>query len=249
MNEFLLSTPGFSGSPQLLLHLVREAELRIEDLSISELIGQFLGYIRYLEKISLDEAGDFIVIASLLMRLKVSQLIPSLPEEDGLTAGPNDFLKNLEEYKKFKEVAAALKTKEEERRLLFDRGYIPEEGDNGDEELVEASLFDLLEALRAILPSLSTPETMEVRADEITIEEKMELILKRLKEEGRIGFASLLDVGLGKRHVVVTFVALLELIRLGVVRAKQRKAFSEITIVLGLGPAAVADAGQGMVDD
>ncbi|MDI6809530.1 MAG: segregation/condensation protein A [Candidatus Eisenbacteria bacterium] len=249
MNGFLLSTPGFSGTPELLLHLVKEAELKIEDLSISKLIGQFLGYIRYLEKISLDEAGEFIVIASLLMRLKVSQLIPSLSEEEGLEAGPDELMRNLQEYRKFKEVAAALKTKEEERRLLFDRGYIPEEGENGDEELIEASLFDLLEALRAILPGLSTPEPMEVRAEEITIEEKMELILRRLREEGRIGFASLLDVDLGKRHVVVTFVALLELIRLGVVRAKQRKAFSEITIVLGMGQAAAADVSRGIVDD
>jgi len=224
----------FEGPLDLLLHLIKRDEIDIYDIPISHITQQYLAYLELMRSLDLEVAGEFLVMAATLMRIKARMLLP-LPavgaeeEEDGDPR--EELVQRLVEYRQFKEAAGTLKDREGERRLLFERGMVPSEEDAGPLPLAPASLFDLLDALHRVMARVPEAAVYEVQAEEWSVEDKLSLIATEVAERGSVSFTELLLRCRARAEMVVTFVALLELVKLGHVGVVQGAAFDDILLV------------------
>jgi segregation and condensation protein A len=223
----------FEGPLDLLLHLIKRDEVDIYDIPIAHITQQFLGYIELMRALNLEVAGEFLVMAATLMRIKAKMLLP-LPasnEEEEEGDPREELVLRLVEYRQFKEAAGSLKSKEAERRLLFERGMLPGEDEAGPLPLAPATLFDLLDALNRVMSRLPDAAVYEVRGEVYDVEDKMSLIAASAAEEGSVSFIRLLERCHERAEMIVTFMALLELIKLGRVAVVQNDTFGDIVIV------------------
>lgn len=233
---------AFEGPLDLLLHLIREHEIDIYDIPIAEITKQYLEYLGFMESLDLALAGEFLEMAATLIRIKVQMLLPQQAAEGEDEEDPRQQLvRKLVEYKKFKEVAARLSTWEEDRRQHTPRGVDPDDFRDPDEELVETeeflrdvTLFDLVDGLREVLARV--PKRIDVHhvdLEHVTVEAQMDRIRASVRAAGSVSFASLFESSVSRVEIVTTFIALLELIRLGLVRAIQKRVFGDISIEPG----------------
>jgi segregation and condensation protein A len=224
----------FEGPLDLLLHLIKRDEIDIYDIPISHITQQYLAYIELMRALDLDVAGEFLVMAATLMRIKAKMLLP-LPaigeEEEEGTDPREELVQRLVEYRQFKEAASTLKLREEERRLLFERGMVPGDDEMGPLPLAPASLFDLLDALNRIMSRVPEPAVYEVQGEIYDVEEKMSVIATLVAERGKVSFTELLLRCRVRAEMIVTFMALLELIKLGQVWVVQTANFADITLL------------------
>jgi segregation and condensation protein A len=224
--------PVFEGPMDLLLYLIRRDQLDIYDIPIGHITEQYLGMLKLLQVLDLEVAGDFLVMAATLMRLKARMLLPTWPEgEEEDEEDPRlELMQQLLEYRQFKEAARQLQVKEEERRLLFGRGFIPEVEPDRDTPLEPISHFLLIDVLKDVLARVGEEFFYRVELEDVTLEEKMELVLRELETEGRVLFVDLVSRTPRRIHIVVTFMAILELARLGRLALAQERPFSQIWI-------------------
>ena len=226
----------FEGPLDLLLHLIKRDEIDIYDIPIAHITDQYLRYIELMRQLDLDVAGEFLVMAATLMRIKAKMLLP-LPAV-GAEEEPGDpreeLVQRLVEYRQFKEAAHTLKGREDERRQLYERGMLPGDDEAGPLPLARVSLFDLLDALNRVMARAPEIPVYEVRAETFDVEEKIERLAAMLQQRGRVTFEELLGGCRSRGEMVVTFIALLELIKLGVALVVQHETFGDITIVAGL---------------
>jgi segregation and condensation protein A len=221
----------FEGPLDLLLYLIQRDEIDIYDIPIAHITKQYLAFLEVIDVFSLDNAGDFLVMAATLMRIKVRMLLPiQRPAEDEEDGDPRDELvRRLLEYKKFKEASEKLAAAEERRRDWYHRGtefpYL--EPDEQPAEL-SLSMFDLLSAVREIFDQLKAERRHHVRQEVFTVEDQGARILARLEGRESIRFAEIFAQARIKMEVVVTFVAMLELMKQGRLRARQVDAYGEI---------------------
>jgi segregation and condensation protein A len=224
----------FEGPLDLLLHLIKRDEIDIYDIPISHITQQYLAYLELMRALDLDVAGEFLVMAATLMRIKARMLLP-LPavggEEEDEGDPREELVQRLVEYRQFKEAAGTLKTREGERRLLYERGMVPGEDEAGPLPLAPASLFDLLDALNRVLSRAPEAAVYQVQAETWSVEDKMSLIATSVAEHGSISFTGLLERCINRGEMVVTFIALLELVKLGHVGIVQAAAFADILLV------------------
>jgi segregation and condensation protein A len=213
----------FEGPLDLLLHLIKRDEIDIYDIPIAHITQQYLAYLELMRILDLEVAGEFLVMAATLMRIKAKMLLPlpALGEEGEEEGDPREELvQRLVEYRQFKEAAGTLKTRESERRLLFTRGMTPGEDEAGPLPLAATTLFDLLDALNRVMSRLSEQAVYEVEGEVYDVEEKMALIASLAAEQGRMTFESLLL----RCH------ARLEIIKLGRIAVVQSEHFGAIQI-------------------
>jgi segregation and condensation protein A len=224
----------FEGPLDLLLHLIKRDEIDIYDIPIAHITQQYLGYLELMRILDLEVAGDFLVMAATLMRIKAKMLLPlpGVGEEDEDEGDPREELvQRLIEYRQFKEAAGTLKGREEDRRQLHERGMLPGEDEMGPLPLAPASLFDLLDALNRVMSRLPEQSVYEVQGEVYDLDEKLALIASLAAEHGRLTFESLLLRCRVRLEMIVTFMALLELIKEGRVAVVQTVEFGEIEIV------------------
>jgi segregation and condensation protein A len=223
----------FEGPLDLLLHLIKRDEIDIYDIPISHITQQYLAYIELMRSLDLDVAGEFLVMAATLMRIKAKMLLPlpAVGEEEEEGDPREELVQRLIEYRQFKEAAVTLKSKEGERRLLFERGMIPTEEDAGPLPLAPATLFDLLDALNRVMSRVPVQNVYEVQGEMYDVEDKMSLIASTVAERGTVSFTELLLRCRVRAEMIVTFMALLELIKLGIVAVMQDLNFGDITLV------------------
>jgi segregation and condensation protein A len=232
---------AFEGPMDLLLHLIREQEIDIHDIPIAAITEQYLEYLSFMQSLDLALAGEFLEMAATLIRIKVRTLLPPAVEDGEQEEDPREQLvRKLVEYKEFKEAASRLSDAETERRSFFPRGIDPriykdyEDEELDTEELLrDVTLFDLVDALREVLSRV--PERIDIHAvdiERVTVEEEMERIAGMTREQGSVVFSLLFGSSRTRADVVTTFIALLELVRLGTVIARQEKPFGEIIIKL-----------------
>ncbi|HEX7400741.1 MAG TPA: segregation/condensation protein A [candidate division Zixibacteria bacterium] len=221
----------FEGPLDLLLFLIKRDKIDIYDIPIAHITRQYLTYIELMKELDLEIAGEFIVMAATLMRIKVKMLLPKTQDEGEEEDPREELVYALVEYRKFKEAAEVLKAKETEQAGWFPRtdfsflDKIPEE-----EILVEASLFDLVSAFKRML-DLSPKETFHtVDYPKVTIEERIEYVWNYLLQKDGIIFNELFSDTPVKLVMVVTFMAILELIRLQKIYIRQTKHFSDIWV-------------------
>ena len=223
----------FEGPLDLLLHLIKRDEVDIYDIPISKITDQYLHYLELMRTLDLEVAGDFLVMAATLMRIKAKMLLP-LPAmgEEELPGDPREELvQRLVEYRQFKEAAGTLKTREDERRSMYERGMLPGEAETGPLPLARVSLFDLLEALNRVMARVQEPTIYEIHAESYAVEDKIEMLTAALRSRGRLSFVELLTGCRSRSEMVVTFIALLELIKLGEALIVQEETFGDIMIV------------------
>jgi segregation and condensation protein A len=223
----------FEGPLDLLLHLIKRDEIDIYDIPIAHITQQYLAYLELMRILDLEVAGEFLVMAATLMRIKAKMLLPlpALGEEGEDEGDPREELvQRLVEYRQFKEAAGTLKTREGERRLLFTRGMTPGEDEAGPLPLAPTTLFHLMDALNRVMSRLSEQAVYEVEGEVYDVEEKMALIASLAAEQGRMTFESLLLRCHARLEMIVTFIALLELIKLGRIAVVQTEHFGQIQI-------------------
>lgn len=223
----------FEGPLDLLLHLIKRDEIDIYDIPIAHITQQYLAYIDLMRRLDLDVAGEFLVMAATLMRIKAKMLLP-LPasgEEEEEGDPREELVQRLLEYRQFKEAAETLKLKEGERRLLHERGMVPGDDEIGPRPLAPATLFDLLDALHRVLARVPEQTVYEVQGEVYDVEDKMAFIASAVAEAGSVSFSKLLLRCRARVEMIVTFMALLELIKLGRILVAQEQSFGEIQIL------------------
>jgi segregation and condensation protein A len=227
-----IKLPDFEGPLDLLLHLLRENEIDIYDIPIALITRQYLEYIELMKELNLEIAGDFLVMAATLIHIKSRMLLP--PDEDAppdeLEDPRLELVNRLLEYQIFKEAAVELKGKEEDRANVFTREPLSDDMEDNELYLFDVNLFDLLNAFRKILDT-AAPEIGAITRDTLTVKERMSFIMEVVEGKAAMRFEELFQDGLDRIRLIVTFIAFLELIRLGLIRAYQDREFGKIWII------------------
>ncbi len=225
----------FEGPLDLLLHLIHKNELDITDIPIALITEQYLEYLRLMKVLNLDIAGEYLLMASTLLYIKSKTLLPTSSEEEGEEGeDPRaELMRRLLEYQKYKEAAAELEKRPMLDRDVFIRSTSMEMEDTGEEEKVEVSLFELVEAFRIILERVKEEEFHEVILDRLSVEEKVQEILSLLQREKRsMAFHLLFPEQASRRVIIITFLAILELVKTKLVRIFQLAPFETIRLSL-----------------
>ncbi len=226
-----IKIPVFEGPFDLLLHLIRENKLDIYDIPISLITGQYLEYLEIMKELNLEIAGDFLVMAATLIQIKSRMLLP--PDEEAPPDEQEDprreLVQRLLEYQKYKEAAIDFRIKEDEWLKVFRKEPLSGE-DEGELYLFDLGLFDLLDAFKKILEK-APPEVVSITKETLTVKDRMSTIMEIIEEQEAIRFEDLFKEGITRIYLIITFVALLELIRLGLVRVYQERHFGSIWVI------------------
>ena len=225
----------FEGPLDLLLHLIKEQKMDIYDIRIAEITKQYLSYLDLLSELNLEMVGEYLVMAAELAKIKSKTLLP-IPEteEDVLTAAGEDpraeLMRRLLEYQRYKEAAFELRQKEYDQQQLFSRtGEVVLE--NSEEELlIEANVFDLLTAFQKVLKEKSFKKNYEIKVTTLSVSDRISGILEILNVSESVTFDSLFTTLNTKQEVIVTFLAILELMRMQLIRSQQARQFDVIRI-------------------
>jgi segregation and condensation protein A len=234
-NDYKVKLEIFEGPLDLLLYLIKKEEIDIYDIPIERITRQYLEYLDAFKILDLDVAGDFVVMAANLIYIKSRNLLPKdqqPPEETAEEDDPRwELVRQLIEYKKFKDAAAHLQKRELEREGIFTR--IAEAADSiGERPLGEVSTFDLINAFNTALKRLNKTEDLrEIFEENFTVSDKIDLIMRMMAAGVPLRFSELFATAASRTEVVVTFLALLELVRLKQIKAQQGEEFGEIELV------------------
>jgi segregation and condensation protein A len=223
----------FEGPLDLLLHLIRKNEISITDIPIALITEQYLDYLKLMKELNLDVAGEYLLMASTLLHIKSKMLLPTSPEEEeeGGEDPRAELVRRLLEYQAYKEAATEL-----ERRPLLDRDVFirtaPVETEEPEqEEKIDVNLFDLLEAFRRVLERAKPEVFHEVMLEQITVEERIQDILSLLQRENRsVVFYRLFPEQASRKVIVFTLLAILELVKMKLVRVFQMAPFETIRV-------------------
>lgn len=226
----------FEGPLDLLLYLIKRDEIDIYDISIERITRQYLEYLQAFKELNIEVAGEFVVMAATLIYLKSRSLLPvdqQPPEEDADEDDPRwELIRQLIEYKKFKEAASQLHVRELEQERMFTRegGSLAALAD-APLQLGEVGIFQLINAFQNVIKRVDAREDLrEIFGEHFTVSEKIDVILQRVADGARIRFTELFGEIASRVEIVVTFLALLELIRLRQIRVIQADPFGEIEI-------------------
>jgi segregation and condensation protein A len=226
----------FEGPLDLLLYLIKRDEIDIYEISIERITRQYLEYLQAFKELNLDIAGEFVVMAANLIYLKSRSLLPvdqQPPDEEAEEDDPRwDLIRQLIEYKKFKEAAAQLHVRALEQERIFTRdGGATTTIVDAPLRLAEVGIFQLIHAFQDVIKRVEARENLqEMFGEHFTVSDKIDIILKRVADGASVRFTELFGDIASRVEIVVTFLALLELIRLKQVRAIQRSVFDEIEI-------------------
>ena len=220
MPDFKIQFKVFEGPMDLLLFLVKKQEVDIYEVNMTRLAAQFIEYVELMKQLDLEQAGEFIVMASTLMYIKSKELLPVdlqvLSEEDEEEDPRWDLIRQLVEYKKFKDAAGTLAEKARRQEDLF--AHTPEKPEVVDSEsapLAEISIFDLIRAFQGVLKRFEEAHDFgDIIDDRFTVSDKMDLLLTTLSPGQSMSFRSLFASASTKTEVIVTFLAVLELMKL-----------------------------------
>ncbi len=226
----------FEGPLDLLLFFIRRDELDIYDIPISNITREFMSYLELMEALDLEVAGDFILMAATLMQIKVRMLLPREVDEKGEEIDPRaDLVNALLEYKRYKEMSEEFSFFESNQRKINFRGNFSADEKEQPEEmetlLKNISIYDLMKAFKKALEKKVEEPVHEVEKFNVTIEEQSDFILSRLKDRAKIGFLELAQDIKEKLRLIVTFIAMLEMVKEGVVGLETSSEFNDFSII------------------
>ena len=213
----------FEGPLDLLLHLIKKNEVSITDIPLALITEQYLATLELMQTLDLDLAGEFLVMAATLIHIKSRMLLPVGEEEaeEEEDVDPRaELVRRLLEYQRYKEAAAELEQREVLTRDVFVRASAPIE-EAGPREFREVSVFELLGALKRVIDRLPKDFVHEVTLEKVSVREKMTLLLDTLRDQSRVVFESLFADVKSRLEIVVTFLAMLELVKVRAIRIYQ----------------------------
>ena len=238
LEDYPIKLQNFEGPLDLLLHLIRKNEIDIYDIPILPITQQYLEYLDVMKELDLDLAGEFLVMAATLIHIKARMLVPRLEleaEDEGNPEDPRDELvRRLIEHQKYKAAAELLHDRETVRSAQWGR---PDErltdiAGEPFERTLEVDLFGLLQAFQAVLERARDRPGVPVPGEEVSIETRARQLLERLSVTDACAFEALFDEVSCRTDLVTTFLALLEMIRLRLIRVFQSGAFGPIRVYL-----------------
>jgi segregation and condensation protein A len=231
--SYLIRLEQFEGPLDLLLHLIKKNEINIYDIPMALITKQYLEHINLMKSLNLVVAGEFLVLAATLIHIKSKMLLPSEPdgeEEEGQDPRA-ELVRQLLQYKQFKEAAYDLQDRERLWREVYRRAPLPSATPRESEETpLELTLFDLMDALQDVVRRTPSKALLELTADHLTVKDRMNYILERLEESAAVPFDMLFLPTDGRLVLIVTFLGLLELMRLKLVRVFQPETFGAILL-------------------
>ncbi|MDO9559258.1 MAG: segregation/condensation protein A [Syntrophales bacterium] len=228
----------FEGPLDLLLYLIKKNEIDIYDIPIALITRQYLEYIEMLRSLNLDLAGEFLVLAATLLHIKSRLLLPV--EEDPSTQDEEDpraeLVRQLLDYQAFKEAALELDRRPVLERDVFTRLCpVAEPNDPEDPEVfVEMDVFDLVRAFQQIFTRLDKADMIEIEAEEMSLADRINEIMDRLMERKHLTFTELIGARTDRRWILYTFLALLELMKLRMIKAYQSESYGAIRLFLAV---------------
>jgi segregation and condensation protein A len=230
-----IKLPVFEGPLDLLLHLIRDNKVDIYDIPISFITSRYLEYIEMMKELNLEIAGEFLVMAATLVHIKSRMLLP--PDEDVEPEQMEDprleLVQRLLEYQAYKDAASILKEREDEALKLFSRSPQEEEEEEGvspELYLFDVNLFDLMGAFKKLLDA-APPEVRTITRETLTVKDRMVTIVEMIENLQSMRFEEVFRESATRTQMIVTFLALLELLRLGLARVYQEKEFGSIWII------------------
>ncbi|MBD3263604.1 MAG: chromosome segregation protein ScpA [Candidatus Omnitrophica bacterium] len=218
----------FEGPLDLLIYLIKKDHLNIYDIPIAKVVNQYLQFLELMKLLDINIASEYLVMAANLISIKSKMLLPQQQQAEEPEEDPREELvKKILEYEKFKGAADFLRTKEVERNKYFKR---PSSDSNNVEVYIEASIFDLISAFKSALKEVPKEIFFEVVREEFTVEDKIHDLLHLLLSKEKVALDALFSSAKSKLEIVVTFLAILELIKLKEVVAVQEELFGPILI-------------------
>ena len=225
---------NFEGPLDLLLHLIKKHEMNVYDIKISTVTQQYLEYLDLMQEMNLDVVGEFLVMAATLIHIKSRMLLPrpDPPQEDPEEDPRDALVRRLVEHQRFKAAAELLHEKEIQRSAMWTRadGPVAEVVGSAPEPEIEVDLFSLMAAFRQVLERARARPRVLLPPEQIPIETRIEQLLERLSETEACGFEELFADVQTRAGMIVTFLALLEMIRLKLVRVFQQSSFTPIRV-------------------
>ncbi|MBL7686375.1 MAG: segregation/condensation protein A [Deltaproteobacteria bacterium] len=219
-DAYKVSLPVFEGPLDLLIHLIKKNDVEVADIPIATILEQYIDYLGLMQELNIDLAGEFILMAAELTHIKSKMLLPDAKAEEEEEEDPRaDLARRLLEYQRFKEAAAELAKRPMLGRDVFVRPpYEPEEV---EEPELEADVFKLLSAFGNLLKNLKPEHYHQVAVERLSVTERIYELLEVLKERGDATFESLFEENASKGRCIVTFLAILEMTRLKLIRVFQ----------------------------
>jgi segregation and condensation protein A len=222
--------PAFTGPMDLLLHLIQREEIEITDIPIARITREYLDTLELMRELDLEVAGEFLVLAATLMRIKARMLLPPAITEEEEEDPREGLVRQLLEYRRFKSAAGDLERLETERRFLFDRGAPAQLEDPQDGELQPVSLFRLLDALKNVLQRSVPPIVHTITAEPISLEEAIAVIRGQLTLGKSALFEEVLAAFVTRLEKITAFLGLLELLKQEHIIVAQEELFGPIWI-------------------
>jgi segregation and condensation protein A len=229
---------GIKAPLGVILYLIRRDNVDVYDIPIAKITKDYLGYLDLMVEHRIDLAGEFFVLAATLMRIKAQML---LRRDEGEEDPREELVRNLLEYKKMVEAARSFKELEAERYNVFQRPVPLDEKEFREETVLELNLFEVMKAFREVMTEFEATDTTEIEPEQFTIEEKIELIGERIQREGQVRFVELFSGSSSRLELIVTFIAMLELMKRNLITARQETSFGEIWIYESQPPPAEED--------
>ena len=233
---YQIQLDNFEGPIDLLLYFIRRDELDIYDIPISKITKEFVETVEEWEKMHLHVAGDFIVMASTLMRIKAKLLLPR-PEldDDGEVIDPRtELVQRLVEYKRYKNAAEILNNLSNNQSQRFTRELEPlmvvDESDVEENLILDVTLFDLARFFKSAMDSMPVVSQFELNREPVKLEEQKKFIFKHFDGDGKLKFSTILSKLETRMEIVVTFLAILDLVREGSCIVIQEKIFGELEL-------------------
>jgi segregation and condensation protein A len=228
-DQYRVQLEAFEGPLDLLLYLIRKEEVSIYDIPIARVTEQYLEYLRLMEELDIGVAGEFLVMAATLIHIKSKMLLPRDPlaagDAEELEDPRQELVERLLEHQRYKAAGEALYQRAELEREVFARPD-PDEGSLNPE--VSASVFDLLTAFRDVLMRAQAVMEIEIARDEVTLGQKLAEVRALLATRGSFNVRELFEQSRSRRELIITFLAVLELVKESVLRIAQTGTFGEI---------------------
>jgi segregation and condensation protein A len=230
----------FEGPLDLLLYLIRKNEIDIYNIPIALITEQYLEYLDIMRSLNLDLAGEYLVLAATLIHIKSRLLLPPAEDEEEGEEGQDpraELVRQLLEYQTYKEAALSLDARPLLDRDVFSRGAPAEDPSRGEEEeeaMIEVGVFELVQAFRLIIAGLDKSDDLIIDTEMMSLTDRINEIMEQLSEKKQLTFRELLGENTDRKRIVYTFLAILELMKLRMVKAYQSGPFGAIRLFLAV---------------
>lgn len=213
----------FEGPMDLLIHVIKKNEVDIYDIPIALITEQYLVYLELIQLLNIDNVGDFLLMAATLAHIKSRTLLPTHGDEDDDEDPRLEIVRPLAEYLRIKAAAETLANRDLLGDKIFSRRVKTKAYFSGDDEMVQVGLFELIDAFQRVLDKVSKDHTVDLATEEVSVKDRMNEIVTVLESRGSIVFKDLFTKGAKKPFFIASFLALLELMKMNLVRVAQNK--------------------------